>query len=63
MVIDGAFEGAAADILDLAAKIPDNLLVMSTHGRSGVGRWLLGSVVERVVRYLTGAVLVLRRQR
>ncbi len=60
VVLDGGPEGAAAEILDLAAKTEDNIVVMSTHGRSGVGRWLLGSVVERVVRYSKGPVLVVR---
>lgn len=63
VLIDGGAEGPAADIIDQAAKIPQSLVVMSTHGRSGVGRWLLGSVVERVVRYSSGAVLVIRPQR
>ena len=60
VVLDGGPEGAAADILDLAAQTADNIVVMSTHGRSGVGRWLLGSVVERVVRHSRGPVLVVR---
>jgi nucleotide-binding universal stress UspA family protein len=63
VLIDGGAEGAAADIIDLAGKTPDNLVIMSTHGRSGVGRWLIGSVVERVVRHASGPVLVIRRQR
>ena len=29
---------------------PYHLVAMSTHGRSGVGRWLRGSVAERVLR-------------
>ncbi len=29
---------------------PGDLLVMASHGRSGVGRWFLGSVAENVVR-------------
>jgi nucleotide-binding universal stress UspA family protein len=62
VVIDGGAEGAAADIIDLAKKTADNLVVMSTHGRSGVGRWLIGSVVERVVRHSSGPVLVIRPQ-
>ena len=63
LLIDGGAEGAAADIIDRAAKTPESVVVMTTHGRSGIGRWLLGSVVERVVRYSTGAVLVIRPQR
>jgi nucleotide-binding universal stress UspA family protein len=33
---------------------------MCTHGRSGVQRWVLGSVTEKVVRHATGPVLVVR---
>ncbi len=62
VLVDGGAEGAAADIIDLAGKAPDNLVVMSTHGRSGVGRWLIGSVVQRVVRHSNGPVLVIRPQ-
>ncbi len=60
VAIDGGPEGAAADIIDLATRTVDSLMVMSTHGRSGVRRWLIGSVVERVVRHSTSPVLVSR---
>jgi nucleotide-binding universal stress UspA family protein len=63
VLIEGGTEGAAADIIDRAAKTPDCAVMMTTHGRSGMGRWLLGSVVERVARYSTGAVWVIRPQR
>jgi nucleotide-binding universal stress UspA family protein len=33
---------------------------MTTHGRSGMGRWLMGSVADRVVRHSAGPVMVLR---
>jgi nucleotide-binding universal stress UspA family protein len=56
-----AKEGFAADeIISLARKSPDNLIAMCTHGRSGVKRWMLGSVTETVVRHSADAVLVLR---
>jgi nucleotide-binding universal stress UspA family protein len=35
---------ACAEILDAATARGANLIVMSTHGRSGIGRWLYGSV-------------------
>jgi nucleotide-binding universal stress UspA family protein len=55
------FEGNAADeIIDLARGAPDNLLMMCTHGRSGIGRWVLGSVTDRVVRHSGDPVLVIR---
>ncbi|MBN1962019.1 MAG: universal stress protein [Deltaproteobacteria bacterium] len=37
-----------------------DLMVMSTHGRSGITRFLMGSVVERVVRGAHCSVLVIR---
>jgi nucleotide-binding universal stress UspA family protein len=33
---------------------------MCTHGRSGVQRWMLGSVTERVLRHSGDPVLVVR---
>ena len=38
-----------------------DLVVIGTHGRTGIGRVLLGSVAERVVRHAPGAVLVVRQ--
>ena len=40
----------AAEILLQADSMQADLLVMGTHGRSGVDRWLMGSVTERVLR-------------
>jgi nucleotide-binding universal stress UspA family protein len=37
-----------------------DLIVVGTHGRRGPGRWWLGSVAERVVRFATIPVLVTR---
>jgi nucleotide-binding universal stress UspA family protein len=54
-------EGLAADeIMALGRKLPDNLIAMCTHGRSGIKRWALGSVTETVVRHSGDPVLVLR---
>jgi nucleotide-binding universal stress UspA family protein len=36
----------------------DDLLVLTSHGRSGVGRWLLGSVAEKLVREAPAPVLL-----
>jgi nucleotide-binding universal stress UspA family protein len=60
VLIEGTAEGAAAVIVDLAKKSPDDLVALSTHGRSGIGRWLLGSVTERVVRHTSNPVIVIR---
>jgi nucleotide-binding universal stress UspA family protein len=51
---------AADEIISLARKTPDNLIAMCTHGRSGVKRWVLGSVTETVVRHAGDPVLVIR---
>ncbi|MBI4522240.1 MAG: universal stress protein [Deltaproteobacteria bacterium] len=54
-------EGNAAEkIIDLAEERPQNLIVMCTHGRTGVVRWLLGSVTDRVVRHSATPILVIR---
>ena len=49
-------------IIDAARESGDALVVIATHGRSGVGRWLLGSIADRVVRHGLGPVLVVRPQ-
>jgi nucleotide-binding universal stress UspA family protein len=54
-------EGAGPDeIISYARKRPDTLIVMCTHGRSGMKRWVLGSVTEKVVRHSGNPVLVMR---
>lgn len=42
------------------ATEPGDLIVMTTHGRTGPARWLLGSVAETVVRRSTVPVLLMR---
>ena len=54
-------EGSAAEkIIDVARENPESLIAMSTHGASGAGRWVLGSITERVIRHSETAVLVVR---
>jgi len=54
-------EGEAAEtIIELARRSPNSLIAMCTHGRSGVMRWMLGSVTEKVVRHSGDPVLVIR---
>jgi nucleotide-binding universal stress UspA family protein len=50
----------AEAIVDLAKATPDTLVAMTTHGRSGMGRWVLGSVTDRIVRHSGNPVLVVR---
>lgn len=54
-------EGAVADsILRTAEEIGADVIAMSTHGRTGAARWLLGSVADRVVRNSSIPVLLIR---
>lgn len=50
----------AEEIIDLARGRADSLIALASHGRSGIGRWVLGSVAERVVSYAGTPVLVIR---
>ena len=50
----------AETIVDYAEKNDVDLIVMATHGRSGVSRWALGSVAERVLRLSCVPVLMVR---
>jgi nucleotide-binding universal stress UspA family protein len=50
----------AGEIIDYASKIPNSLITLSSHGRSGVGRWMLGSVTTAVIRHIEQPVLVTR---
>lgn len=52
-------EGSPADaIVDYAQKNGVDLIVMSTHGRSGVTRFALGSVTDKVIRTVAAPVMV-----
>jgi nucleotide-binding universal stress UspA family protein len=50
----------AEEIITLARNTPDNLIVMCTHGRSGIQRTVLGSVTDRVVRHSGDPVLIVQ---
>lgn len=53
--------GKAAEALsDYASKNDIDLVIVATHGRSGVSRWVLGSVADRLIRSLGVPVLVVR---
>ncbi|MEP7356215.1 MAG: universal stress protein [Anaerolineales bacterium] len=51
---------AAGAIVDTARDIQADLIVMSSHGYSGLTRWMLGSVAERVLRAAPCSVLMVR---
>ncbi len=51
---------AADEIVDYAIKNPFNLIVMATHGRSGIRRWVYGSVAESVLLGVASPILLVR---
>ncbi len=54
-------EGFAGDeIIAVGRNTPGGLIAMCSHGRSGVQRWVLGSVAETVTRHAGGPVLITR---
>jgi nucleotide-binding universal stress UspA family protein len=52
-------QGPAEVILDYALNNMVDLIVIATHGRSGITRWAFGSVAEKVVRHSTVPVLTI----
>ena len=54
-------EGRAAEVI-IAKAVADKetLITMATHGRSGINRWLLGSVAEKVLRGSANPLLLVR---
>jgi len=52
----------ATEIVALADTLGVDLIVMATHGRTGVPHFLLGSVAEKVVRHASCPVLTVRQR-
>lgn len=53
--------GSVAEvILEVAEELQADVIAMSTHGRTGPARWLLGSIAERVVHNSKVPVLLIR---
>jgi nucleotide-binding universal stress UspA family protein len=50
----------AVEIIDFAKEHGVDLIVMSTHGRSGISRWVLGSVALKVLTRAETPILLLR---
>jgi universal stress protein A len=55
----GVIHGSPAVEICNAANEDVDLIVISTHGRTGLGHLLIGSVAERVVRHACCPVLVI----
>lgn len=56
------FGQPADEIIAYAARLHCDLIAMSTHGRSGIGRWVYGSVADKVLRSSVIPVLLVRVQ-
>jgi nucleotide-binding universal stress UspA family protein len=54
------YGSAAAIIVDAARARKADLIVMTTHGRGGLGRLIMGSVAESVLRGTTTPILLVR---
>jgi nucleotide-binding universal stress UspA family protein len=52
---------AHEEIVNLATAERAELIIMGTHGRTGLNRLLLGSVTERVIRFAPCPVLTVRK--
>jgi nucleotide-binding universal stress UspA family protein len=55
-----ASEGIARQILDFAAEHDVDLIVLSSHGRTGVERWIHGNVAHKVLTGCTCSTLIVR---
>jgi len=56
-----SFSGSVHEMVNAeAAKWPADLIVLGTHGRRGVGRVVMGSSAEHVLRYASVPVLLVR---
>ncbi len=60
VMVDATIGYAPSTVLDYAAENDVDLIVIATHGRSGIERLLLGSVTERIVRRASVPVFVVK---
>jgi nucleotide-binding universal stress UspA family protein len=51
---------AAEEIIDLACREQVDLIVMCTHGRSGLSRWIYGSVANKVLQHAPCPVFLVK---
>jgi len=56
-----SFGPIAEEVNVLARDSRVDLVIMSTHGRSGIGRWLIGSVANKLIQLTQIPILLIRR--
>ena len=52
--------GVAESLADYTEKSDIDLIIIATHGRSGISRWMRGSIADRVLRFSPVPVLMVR---
>jgi len=50
----------AVEIIDFAKETGADLIIMCTHGRSGISRWVLGSIAHKVLTRAETPILLVR---
>jgi nucleotide-binding universal stress UspA family protein len=60
LVVEG--RNVAELILDNMVALEVDIIVMSTHGRGGLSRWVFGSVADKVLRRAEVPILLIRAQ-
>jgi nucleotide-binding universal stress UspA family protein len=50
----------AVEIIDFAKETGVDLIIMCTHGRSGISRWVLGSIAHKVLTRAETPILLIR---
>lgn len=50
----------ADELVDYVRESDADLLIIASHGRSGIGRWIYGSVAERLLRSVCMPLLMVR---
>jgi nucleotide-binding universal stress UspA family protein len=53
----------AVEIIDFAKEAGVDLIIMCTHGRSGISRWVMGSVALKVLTRAETPILLIRSKR
>ena len=60
LLLEGSATRLADAVAEQASSWAADLIVIGTHGRRGVGRWLLGSDAEQILRTAPAPVLLVR---
>jgi nucleotide-binding universal stress UspA family protein len=58
--VTGMVNDAAEEILDYAVKKDFDMIVMATHGRTGITRWVLGDTANKVARASSSPLMLIR---